>query len=69
MTYVITDMGPLDDMPAGTDVTGIYKGDLLERLIDEGYIAEQGDEPLEPEPVDEPEDVAAEGEGDGGDEG
>ena len=38
--YVVTDLGPIDSRPPGTDVTGVYDAATLARLIDEGYIAE-----------------------------
>lgn len=38
--YVITDLGPLDRLPPGTDVTDLYEGETLERLIADGYIEE-----------------------------
>lgn len=39
--YVVTDKGPLDNQPPGTDVTERYTPNLLARLIDEGYVAEE----------------------------
>lgn len=38
--YIVTDMGPIDMHAPGADVTGVYQGDKLQRLIDEGFIAE-----------------------------
>lgn len=40
MRYIVTDLGPIDMRPPGTDVTGLYDDATLARLIDEGYIAE-----------------------------
>lgn len=38
MKYVVTKLGPIDRHAPGTDVTGIYTGDVLARLITDGYI-------------------------------
>ena len=62
--YVITDKGPLDNQPPGTDVTDRYPASLLVRLIDEGYVAEDKpkakrkkqtapDEPADDQPADD----------------
>ena len=38
--YIVTALGPIDMHEPGADVTGVYRGAVLARLIDEGYIAE-----------------------------
>lgn len=38
MKYKVTDKGPIDRHEPGADVTGLYKPDVLERLINEGYV-------------------------------
>ena len=38
--YVVTDLGPIDRRPPGTDVTGVYRAAVLARLIDDGYVEE-----------------------------
>lgn len=40
MKYIVTDKGPIDQHAPGADVTGVYRGDVLQRLIEDGYIAE-----------------------------
>ena len=40
MKFVVTEQGPIDRLPPGTDVTGVYPDDVLQRLIAEGYIAD-----------------------------
>lgn len=40
MKYIVTELGPIDRHAPGTDVTGMYKPDVLARLIDEGFVAE-----------------------------
>ena len=35
---VVTYQGPIDRYPPGTDVTKIYRGETLQRLIEEGYL-------------------------------
>ena len=47
--YIVTDKGPIDRHAPGTDVTGIYPADVLARLVDDGYIAE--DKPRKRTPV------------------
>ena len=37
---VVTEKGPIDRLPPGADVTGIYRGDTLRRLIEEGYLTD-----------------------------
>lgn len=43
--YIVTDKGPIDRHAPGADVTNFYRGDKLQRLIDEGYIAEDKPKP------------------------
>ena len=43
--YVVTDLGPIDRREPGTDVTDVYTGALLKRLIAEGYVAEAKPKP------------------------
>ena len=38
--YIVTDKGPIDRRAPGDDVTGVYPAAVLQRLIDDGYIAE-----------------------------
>lgn len=38
MKYVVTDKGPLDRLPPGTDVTKLYPEATLHRLAKEGYV-------------------------------
>lgn len=38
--YIVTDKGPIDRRQPGDDVTGVYPADVLTRLIEDGYIAE-----------------------------
>lgn len=40
MKYIITDMGPLDRLPPGTDVTKLYDAAILARLVKEGYVVD-----------------------------
>ena len=40
MKYIVTDLGPIDGHQPGTDVTNIYPADVRDRLIAEGYVAE-----------------------------
>lgn len=40
MKYIITDMGPLDRHPPGTDVTALYDAATLARLVEEGYVVD-----------------------------
>lgn len=40
MKYIVTDLGPLDRLPPGTDVTGRYRAEVLDRLIADGYVEE-----------------------------
>ena len=38
MKYIV--VKTIDNRPPGTDVTGVYGPDVMSRLIDEGYVAE-----------------------------
>lgn len=40
MKYIVTDKGPIDRHKPGEDVTGLYRPDVLQRLIADGYVAE-----------------------------
>lgn len=39
MKYIVTKQGPIDRHEPGSDVTGIYTGSTLERLVQDGYIS------------------------------
>jgi len=38
MKYKVTELGPIDRHPPGTDVTDAYPADVLQRLIEDGYV-------------------------------
>ena len=38
MRYKVTEQGPIDQHPPGADVTDVYPADVLERLMDDGYV-------------------------------
>ena len=44
MRYIVTDLGPIDRHPPGTDVTELYDAATLARLVAEGYV-EDADAP------------------------
>ena len=47
MRYIVTDKGPIDRHPPGTDVSKLYAPDVLARLVAEGYVID-ADAPKEP---------------------
>ena len=62
MRYVVTDLGPLDWKPAGTDVTGDYDAKTLKELLKYKIVAKVDDAPgTEPDPVEEGDDGTNEG--------
>ena len=38
MSVFVTDKGPIDGHQPGADVSTVYKGDTLERLVNDGYL-------------------------------
>ena len=38
MKYVVTDKGPIDKLPPGTDVTGRYSSADMALLVNAGYV-------------------------------
>lgn len=47
MSYIVTQKGPIDRHPPGTNVSKLYPADVLARLVAEGYV-EDTDAPKEP---------------------
>lgn len=41
MKYIVSELGPIDRHPPGTDVTELYPAATLARLVAEGYVVEQ----------------------------
>lgn len=41
MKFIVSELGPIDRHPPGTDVTEIYSPETLQRLVEEGYVVEQ----------------------------
>lgn len=41
MKYIVSELGPIDRHPPGTDVTELYPAATLARLVAEGYVIEQ----------------------------
>ena len=38
MKYVVTSKGPIDRHEPGTDVSSVYAPDVLQRLMEDGYV-------------------------------
>ena len=45
MKLIVTDKGPIDRRPVGSDVTGLYDEETAARLIAEGYLIDQDAKP------------------------
>lgn len=41
MKYIVSELGPIDRHPPGTDVTELYPAATLARLVAEGYVTER----------------------------
>jgi hypothetical protein len=47
MSVFVTDKGPIDGHQPGADVSAVYKGDTLERLVNDGYLTVASETPVE----------------------
>lgn len=56
MRYVVTELGPLDWLPPGTDVTGRYDPKTIKELLKYKVIAKVDDAPGESEQAEEVDD-------------
>lgn len=40
MKYIVSELGPIDQRLPGADVTAVYTDEVLQRLIEDGYVVE-----------------------------